>query len=82
MSNTIMEFAKFIFTESWKFFQIQIPGTSLTFGSLAIGLVLINFGFKFLYWVLGATAPEEPEYKSISVRSPGLVPVRREIRRR
>lgn len=43
--------------DSWQFFQIQIPGTNITFAVLAICLALFNIGFSVLSMLLGVSLP-------------------------
>lgn len=56
-----MSFLRLIFTESWKFFQIQIPGLNISFGGLAIGLLLVDLGFNVLQWILKSGSADKKE---------------------
>ena len=82
MSNDLLDAIKFIFARSWKFFtETNLPGTDFSIGALFIGVLLVDFGLRFLGWCLGAAAPDAPE-KTVTVRSPGLVPVHNELRKK
>ena len=53
----ILSFIKQFLSDSWQFFQIAIPGTSITFAMLLIGLGLFNVGFSVLSLLLGVSLP-------------------------
>lgn len=56
MSDILLFIRQFL-TDSWKFFQICIPGTNITFAMLLIGLGLFNVGFSVLGLLLGVSLP-------------------------
>lgn len=56
MSDILLFIRQFL-SDSWRFFQITIPGTSITFAMLLIGLGLVNVGFSVLGLLLGISLP-------------------------
>lgn len=48
----------FIFSQGWKFFKVEVPGTNFSFGVIAVGCVLIAVGFRFLSIMLGHSIGE------------------------
>ena len=56
MSDILLFIRQFI-ADSWKFFQITIPGTHITFAMLLIGLGFVNVGFTVLNLLLGLSFP-------------------------
>ena len=56
MSDILLFIRQFL-SDSWQFFQITIPGTSITFAMLLIGIGLINVGFSVLGLLLGLSLP-------------------------
>jgi hypothetical protein len=44
---------KMLLSNSWKFFQIKVPGTGFSFAVLAVGLLLVPISLSFLSLVLG-----------------------------
>lgn len=55
--SDILFFIRQFLSDSWQFFQIQIPGTHITFAMLLIGLGLFNVGFSVLGLLLGISLP-------------------------
>ena len=54
MSNDLITGISAFLSNGWRFFtEVTIPGTSITFGVLAIGLAVIPIGFQFLSIVVG-----------------------------
>lgn len=79
MSTDLLDAIKFIFRESWEFFQTDIPGTDFSFGALLISVVLIDFGLKFLGWVFGSPTPEG---ESVNIPASAPIPKSHRISRR
>jgi len=52
-----MLFIRQLLSDSWQFFQIEIPGTHITFAMLLIGIGLFNVGFSVLGLLLGVSLP-------------------------
>ena len=55
--SDILLFIKQFLADSWQFFQINIPGTTITFAMLLIALGLFNVGFSVLSLLLGVSLP-------------------------
>ena len=54
MSNDLATGIASWLSNAWRFFtEVTIPGTSITFGVLAIGLAVIPIGFQFLSIMVG-----------------------------
>lgn len=54
MSNDLATGIASWLSNAWRFFtEVTIPGTSITFGVLAIGLAVIPIGFRFLSLMAG-----------------------------
>lgn len=57
MSDIILFIRQFL-ADSWRFFQINIPGTNVSFAMLLVGIGLFNVGFSVLSLLLGVHLPE------------------------
>lgn len=51
--SDLMNGIKMLLSNAWKFFQIDVPGTSFSFGVLAVGLCLVPISLTFLSLVVG-----------------------------
>lgn len=54
----VLSFISFFLSASWDFFtEIKVPGFEFTFGALFVGLFLAHLGLRFLFLILGLSAP-------------------------
>lgn len=51
--SDLMAAIRMFFSNAWKFFQIDVPGTNFSFGVLAVGLLLVPVSLSFLSLALG-----------------------------
>lgn len=53
MSSKFIELAQFLFQQCWKFFQLKIPSTNVTFAAMAFFLMLAPLVLEFLKGLFG-----------------------------
>lgn len=54
----VLAFISFFLGASWDFFtEIKVPGFDFSFAALFVGLFLASLGLRFLFMMLGITAP-------------------------
>lgn len=51
--SELMAAIKMLLSNSWKFFQIKVPGTGFSFAVLAVCLLLVPISLSFLSLILG-----------------------------
>ena len=54
----VLAFISFFLGASWDFFtEVNVPGFDFSIGALFVGLFLAELGLRFLFMMLGITAP-------------------------
>ena len=54
----VLAFISFFIGASWDFFtEVKVPGFDFTFAALFVGLFLAHLSLKFLFMMLGISAP-------------------------
>lgn len=51
----LFEAIRFLISAPWGFFEITVPGMSISFGMLFLGLFLAGLGLRFVLAMVGAS---------------------------
>lgn len=62
------EFLHSFFSEVWRIFQLNIPVIDISFGSLFIGLFIVNIGFWVLHLYFGLSSSSDSGGTSLRER--------------
>lgn len=66
----VLAFISFFLGASWRFFtEIKVPGFDFSLATLFVGVFLVSLGLKWLFMMLGISAPVNDAMRISELRS-------------